>query len=61
MEISLLSTDPRNCEKWGYKAESLYDLDAHTWEIHDHFITCNFCENTFDNKGDLMEQKKKIT
>ena len=30
MDISLLSTDPRNCEKCGYKAENMYVLDAHT-------------------------------
>ena len=35
MNISLLSTDPRNCEKCGYEAESMYDLDAHTWDVHD--------------------------
>ena len=35
MDISLLSTDPRNCEKCGYEAENMYVLDAHTWEIHD--------------------------
>ena len=59
MDISLLSTDPRSCEKCGYEAESLYDLDAHTWDIHDESIDCNFCENTFENKRDLMKHKKE--
>ena len=59
MDISLLSTDPRNCEKCGYKAESMYDLDAHTWDVHDESISCNFCENTFEDKRDLMKHKKE--
>ena len=59
MDISLLSMDPRNCDKCGYEAESLYVLDAHTWEVHDDSIECNLCEDTFENKGDVMKHKKK--
>jgi hypothetical protein len=59
MDISLLSMDPRNCDKCGYEAESLYVLNAHTWEVHDDSIECNFCEDTFENTGDLMKHKKK--
>ena len=72
MDISLLSTDPRNCEKCGYEAEDMYDLDAHTWSEHDedtsdveiseqvnnHF-KCNFCDETFATKRDLMQHKKR--
>ena len=60
MDISLISTDPRSCEKCGYEAEDMYDLDAHTWSEHDddesndelsereiNSIKCNFCEETF--------------
>ena len=35
------------------------NLDAHTWEIHDESIACNFCENMFENKRDLMKHKKE--
>ena len=59
MNISLLSTYPRNCEICGYEAESLYDFDAHTWDVHDESIEFNFCESTFENESDLMKHKKK--
>ena len=59
MNISLLSTDPRNCEKCGYEAESMYDLDAHTWDVHDESITCNFCENSFETDSELKRHKKE--
>ena len=59
MDLSLLSTDPRNCEKCGYEAEKMYVLDAHTWEMHDDSIKCNLCDNTFENKRDLMIHKKE--
>ena len=59
MNISLLSTDPRNCEICGYEAESMYVLDAHTWELHDDAVECNFCENTFENESDLLKHKKE--
>ena len=35
LDISLISTDPRNCYKCGYEAEDLYDFHAHTWGEHD--------------------------
>ena len=59
MNISLLSTDPRNCEICGYEAESMYVLDAHTWELHDDAVECNFCENTFEDESDLLKHKKE--
>ena len=59
MDISLLSMDPRNCDKCGYEAESLYVLDGHTWEFHDDSIECEFCENTFYTERDLMKHKKE--
>ena len=59
MNISLLSTDARNCEQCGYEAESMYDLDAHTWDVHDDSITCDLFKNTFETKSDLMKHKKE--
>ena len=66
MDISLLSTDPRTCEKCDYEAEDLYDYDAHTWDIHDDeegdqspSISCQFCENRCANLKELMEHKKR--
>ena len=53
MDISLLSTDPRNCDQCGYEAENMYVLDAHTWEMHDDSIMCNLCDNTFEKKKGL--------
>ena len=35
LDISLLSTDPRNCFKCGFEAEDLYQFDAYTWDEHD--------------------------
>ena len=37
----------------------MYDLDAHTWDIHDESIECNFCDQTFENDNDLLEHKKE--
>jgi hypothetical protein len=56
--------NPRNCEECGYEAEDLYGFDAHTWEMHtctaeDEPFICNFCDNTFVNKRDLMNHKKE--
>ena len=59
MDISLLSTEPQNCDQCGYEAENMYVLDAHTWEMHDDSIKCNLCDNTFENKRDLMIHKKE--
>ena len=59
MNISVLSTDPKNCEKCGFEAESIYDLDAHTWDVNDNSIEDDFCENTFENERDLMRHKKE--
>ena len=56
------STDPRNCKRCDYEAESKYDLDAHTWTEHeedeDETIVCNLCEKTFSTLGHLMQHKK---
>ena len=59
MNISLASTDPRTCEICGYEAESLYDLDGHTWDVHDDSIECDFCEDTFENESNLNRHKKE--
>ena len=56
MDISLLSTDPRNCEQCDFEAEDMYDLDAHTW---DDSIACDLCDNTYENKCDLMRHIKE--
>jgi hypothetical protein len=53
MEISLLTTGPRNCEKCGYGAENMYVVDAYTWEIDDDSIMCNLCSDTFDDTFDM--------
>ena len=71
MDIGLLSTDPRICGKCWYEAEDLYDFDSHTWGEHDddasvfetseqvtNNFKCNFCEETFAIKRDLMQHKK---
>ena len=55
MDVSLLSTDPRNCEKCDYEAEDMYDLDAHTWDIHDE----SNVSQTFGNNSDLRDHKKE--
>ena len=55
MDISLLSTDPRNCERCDYEAEDMYDLDGHTWDVHDDNIPCDLCDNTFYTKRDLRK------
>ena len=57
MAISLLSTDPINCEKCDYEASDMYDLDAHTWD--DESIECNLCDQTFEKDNDLLEHKKE--
>jgi hypothetical protein len=36
----------------------MHDLKTNTWDIHDGFIECNFCENTYETKSDLMKHKK---
>ena len=59
MDISLLSTDPRSCEICGFESEDMYDLDAHTWDVHDDSIACNLCDNTFENKRDLNRHKQE--
>ena len=59
MDISLQSMDPRNCDNCGYEAESLYVLDAHIREFHDESIECNFCDKSFENKGEQMKHKKE--
>ena len=60
MNISLNITDPRNCEKCGFEAEDLYQYDAHTWEVHDEdSLECKFCDEAFENKGDLMSHNKE--
>ena len=56
MSISLLSTDPRTCDKCEYEAESFYDLDAHTW---DDSVECDLCENTFENDCDARRHKNE--
>ena len=56
MDISLLSTDPRNCEVCDFEAEDFYDLDAHTW---DDSVACDSCDNTYENKCDLMRHMKE--
>ena len=61
MNTSLLSTDPRNCGICGYEAKSLYDFDAHTWDVHDESIEFNFCESTFENDSDLMNTQEEGT
>ena len=35
MDTSIGSMDPRKCDKCDYEAESMYDLDGHTWSEHD--------------------------
>ena len=56
----MISTDPRNCEKCGFEAEDLYQYDAHTWEVHDEdSLECKFCDEAFENKGDLMSHNKE--
>ena len=35
IDVSLLSTDPRNCFQCGFEAEDMYQFDAHTWDEHD--------------------------
>ena len=67
MDVSLLSTDPRNCYKCGFEAEDLYQFDAHTWDEQDddasndelseqakNIFKCNYCEETFENIRELM-------
>ena len=46
-----------NCEICGYEAESLYVLDAHTWEVHDDAVECNFCANTFENQSEFGRER----
>ena len=43
---------------------SAADFNAHTWEMHastaeEEYFTCNFCDDKFVNKRDLMNHKKK--
>ena len=59
MNISLLSSDPRNCEICGYEAESLYVLDGHTREVHEDAVECDFCAITYENESALIEHKKE--
>ena len=67
-----MSEGPRYCTKCVYEAEDGYNLDAHTWSEHDdddveedslennkHIISCNICEEIFENVRDLMTHKKK--
>ena len=53
----------------GWSSDSDYgedmDLEAHNWESQmsstdneDNSMACNFCDNTFGNKQDLMTHKK---
>jgi hypothetical protein len=68
MDISDISENrPRNCEKFNYAAEDMYNLDAHTWTEHEEssysegggkFSSCNLCEEVLQTKGDLMKHKK---
>ena len=37
----------------------MYDLDAHTWDIHDESFECNFFDQTFEKNDDLLEHKKE--
>ena len=37
----------------------MYDLDAHTWDVHDESIECNLCDQTFEKDTDLLEHKKE--
>ena len=34
-----------------HEAESMYDLDAQAWDIHEDSIECNFRQNTLRTKG----------
>ena len=58
------------CKECQYKAEDMYDYDAHVWseictdptvqkpnEIN-LSLSCNFCEDKFRNLGQLMKHKK---
>ena len=68
MEISSTSINfqvPRNCDACDYEAEDQHDLDAHHFELHmksaefvGNSIVCNFCDNGFETKRDLMNHKK---
>ena len=78
MDTSIGSMDPRKCDKCDYEAESMYDLDGHTWIEHDNeeedevsdqlnrsnrsyldsSFVCNFCDDKFKIKRDLMKHKK---
>ena len=52
------------CHKCDYEAEDKYELDAHTWELHDteaneDIVTCWYCDDDFETKLDLMKHKKR--
>ena len=52
------------CQKCDYEAEDKYELDAHTWELHDSeanedIVTCWYCDDDFETKLDLMKHKKR--
>ena len=66
MDISNDCEGDTNCNVCGFKANTIYDLNAHIETVHSNSSTddsqklfsCQFCELRFRNKTDLIKHKK---
>ena len=66
MDISNDCERETNCNECGYKANTIYGLNAHKETAHANssiddshkLFSCQFCEDRFRNKMDLMKHKK---
>ena len=54
--VSVQTDDILMCHKCDYQAEDNIDLDGHTYTEHavEKYLTCRYCENSFDSKKGLQ-------
>ena len=62
--VSIQTEEIILCHKCDFEAEDKYELDAHTWELHDteaseDIVTCWYCGDDFETKSDLMKHRKR--